>query len=148
MKKLIVFILAATTLQAWADDYAYQYLVLTDVQGNQTAMSTDGLKMTIDNVTLTITNNEGAAKTFYLVSLASMQFSETADNTTTAIETLPTNSDKQGNLEVYNLSGIQIATFDNVSLSQDRVSSLLKNTLGKGVYIVKQNGTTKKVTVR
>lgn len=137
MKKWTISLLAAMAIEAQAGDYVYRYLVVTDVQGNSTSVVTDGLRFTISDGNLVAVNNEGNF-TFTLGQLASMTFSETATNTTTAVDALPVT--QATTIEAYSLGGARIGCFN--SMSQ------LKNTLAKGVYIVKQNGITKKVTIK
>ena len=137
MKKWTISLLAAMAIEAQAGDYVYRYLVVTDVQGNSTSVVTDGLRFTISDGNLVAVNNEGNF-TFTLGQLASMAFSETATNTTTAVDALPVT--QATTIEAYSLGGARIGCFS--SMNQ------LKNTLAKGVYIVKQNGTTKKVTIK
>ena len=137
MKKWTISLLAAMAIEAQAGDYVYRYLVVTDVQGNSTSVVTNGLRFTISDGNLVAVNNEGNF-TFTLGQLASMTFSETATNTTTAVDALPVT--QATTIEAYSLGGARIGCFN--SMSQ------LKNTLAKGVYIVKQNGTTKKVTIK
>lgn len=119
----------------YADDYTYPYLVFTNSQGQQTAIAVDGLEIKISDGNLLATNAEGTT-TLSLADLASMQFTETAD-TSTGIDELDT---AELPVTVYSLSGIEVGTFDNLKMAQQR--------LQQGVYIVKQNGKTAKFCVR
>ena len=87
-----------------------------------------------------VASNDGeTTATFELASLVSMAFADTATSVVTAIDgTLGTA--QEGEVEAYNLSGVRLSTFS--SMSQ------LKSALGRGIYIVKQNGTTKKITLK
>jgi hypothetical protein len=136
MKKWTLTLLAAAALEAQAGDYTYKYLVLTDAQGNTTSVSTDGLTLRVPDGNLVATNSLGTA-TFALSQLASMAFSESATSAVTAINALPGND---APIEAFTTGGVSMGTFG--SMSQ------LRATLSKGVYIVKQNGTTKKITVK
>ena len=137
MKKWTITILAAMAIEAQAGDFVYKDLVFTDTQGNTTSIATKGLKLTVADGSLVAVNSDGTT-TFTLSQLATMAFSETAMNPTTAIEALP--ALPSSSIEAYSLKGERLGTFDNMTQ--------LKNTLVKGIYIVKQNGTTKKITIK
>lgn len=139
MKKWIAIIVATIAMQAQADDFTYKYLVMTDASGTETALSAEGLKLSVANGYLVASNDGETTATFELASLVSMAFAETATSVVTAIDgTLGTA--QEGEVEAYNLSGVRLGTFS--SMSQ------LKSALGCGIYIVKQNGTTKKITLK
>lgn len=139
MKKWIAIIVATIAMQAQADDFTYKYLVMTDASGTETALSAEGLKLSVANGYLVASNDGETTATFELASLVSMAFAETATSVVTAIDgTLGTA--QEGEVEAYNLSGVRLGTFS--SMSQ------LKSALGRGIYIVKQNGTTKKITLK
>lgn len=139
MKKWIAIIVATIAMQAQADDFTYKYLVMTDASGTETALSAEGLKLSVANGYLVASNDGETTATFELASLVSMAFAETATSVVTAIDgTLGTA--QEGAVEAYNLSGVRLGTFS--SMSQ------LKSALGCGIYIVKQNGTTKKITLK
>ncbi|MBQ9355716.1 MAG: hypothetical protein IJT98_00265 [Prevotella sp.] len=137
MKNGMIICLLALSAQALAGDFTYKYLVMTDSGGNHTSLATSGLTMRIENGNLVIVSNEGTT-TLSLASLAKMEFSETkVGNTTTAIGMLPVGS---ADVEVFNLQGVGMGTFS--SMSQARA------TLPAGIYIVKQNGQTRKITLK
>lgn len=137
MKKWTISLLAAMALEAQASDYVYKYLVVTDAQGNATSVATEGLTLTIVGGSLVAANSEGSAS-FTLSQLASMAFSQTAIGNATAVESLPVT--QSAAMEVFTLGGVRLGTFSS--------KTQLSNELGKGVYIVKQNGTTKKITIK
>ena len=139
MKKWIAIILTTIAMQAQADDFTYKYLVMTDASGTETALSAEGLKLCVANGYLVASNDGETTATFELASLVSMTFTEEASSVVTAIDsTLGTA--QEGEVEAYNLSGVRLGTFG--SMNQ------LKSALGRGIYIVKQNGTTKKITLK
>ena len=137
MKTWTISLLAAIAIEAQAGDYVYKYLVVTDAKGNVKSLTTEGLKLMIADGSLVAVNSEGTAA-FTLTQLASMALSETALNTATAMETLPVTQETA--IEAFTLGGVSLGTFSNMSQ--------LRSELVKGVYIIKQNGTTKKITVK
>lgn len=134
-KSILLSLFLALASMMYADDYTYPYLVFTNSQGSQTAIAVDGLEITISDGNLLATNAEGTT-TLSLADLASMQFTETADMST-GIDELDT---AELPVTVYSLSGIEVGTFDNLKMAQQR--------LQQGVYIAKQNGKTAKFCVR
>ena len=141
MKKWSITLLVAFAIQAQAadDNVTYNYLMVTNADGNCTPLVAEGLKMTFTNGNLTATSADGTTTTLPLASLATMVFAENADGAATVIDSTA-DSDRQGTVEVYSLSGTCLGTFE--SMSQ------LKATLKAGIYVVKQNGTTKKISVK
>lgn len=137
MKNGMIICLLAISAQTLADDFTYKYLVMTDSDGKHTSVATSGLTLTIDNGNLVLVNEEGTTS-LSLASLATMEFSEEKiSDTTTAIGSLPAISTA---VEVYNLQGVSQGTFDSISQA--------RSTLPKGIYIVKQNGQTRKITLK
>lgn len=136
MKKWTFTLLAAIALQTQAADFTYRYLVVTDAQGNSTSLAAEGLRLTVSNGKLVATNADGTA-TFTLAQLSSMVFSESDPSTVTAIDVMPGSTTP---IEAYTVGGMHLGTF--ASMSQ------LRSAVGQGVYIIKQNGTTKKITVK
>ncbi len=138
MKQYIIILLATVAMTTQADDFTYNYLVMTANDGTKTSVSVTDLNMTFADGRLSAVNADGT-RAFDLVSLASMAFSETIEesgNTTTDI-CLP---DSDAPAEVFTLSGMAKGTFGNLTQ--------MKKTLPAGIYIVKQNGKTTKITIQ
>lgn len=110
----------------------YDYLTFQNTDGNQVSMSVNGLKMQIADGNLVATNGEGTM-TFALSNLSKMLFTETSGIADNII------SDSKA-VTVYNLSGVKIGEYQNVASAQ--------KALDKGVYVVKENDKTYKMTVK
>lgn len=110
----------------------YDYLTFQNTDGNQVSMSVNGLKMQIADGNLVATNGEGTM-TFALSNLSKMLFTETSGIADNII------SDSKA-VTVYNLSGVKIGEYQNVASVQ--------KALDKGVYVVKENDKTYKMTVK
>lgn len=133
MKKTLLTLLAAgaLALPVSADDYTYLTLTLQDNQ--QQSLVASGLTLTFSGSNMIATVN-GTSTTFALSDLQSMAFtSEAASVDKLTVDTA------NGPLHVYSLQGIDFGEFDNIEQ--------LRSQCGKGVYVVKQNGKTLKITV-
>lgn len=137
MKKLIAILLAIVAIGAQADDFTYKYLVMSESDGAKTYLDVEGLELTFVDGVLSA-RNSARSYTFTLASLFSMQFAQTSGPTTAVSPSpqLPNSSP----VEVFTLSGVSRGSFS--SLSE------MKSSLPAGIYLVKQNGTTTKITVR
>lgn len=124
MKRLLFILMMMTgTLAMQAGDYPYLTFETTD--GNKVSVSTESLTLTVSGTTLT-----AGSQSFTLVNLSRMYFS-TSDETTTGISETVT-VDLNEVTDIYDLKG-------------NRVS---KSQMQKGVYIVKTNKRTFKMTVK
>lgn len=124
MKRLLLFLMMMTgTLAMQAGDYPYLTFETTD--GNKVSVSTESLTLTISGTTLTAGN-----QSFTLVNLSKMYFS-TSDETTTGISETVT-ADLNEVTDIYDLKGNKVS----------------KSQMQKGVYIVKTNKGTFKMTVK
>lgn len=135
MRKLLFIPLALASMQTLADDYTYPYLVLTANDGTQTALPVDGLRLTFSDGQLVATTSNGQ-QTLDLSTLFSMAFSTTT-STETAIERTV---DTLQPVEVYTVSGISRGSFDSLGEA--------KATLPHGIYIIKQQDKTLKISVK
>lgn len=127
-KTLITMILAGT-LSAQAAEY--QYLTIEKSDGTATSLTAIGLNIAYSSTQLTATNGTETA-TLALSEVSRMYFSNTKADTATGISTA-VNSTTAQETEVYDLSGHRLPQ---------------GTALRKGVYIVKENGKTRKVTVK
>ena len=124
MKRLLFILMMMTgTLVIQAGDYPYLTFETTD--GNKVSVSTESLTLTVSGTTLTAGN-----QSFTLVNLSKMYFS-TSDESTTGISETVT-ADLNEVTDIYDLKGNKVS----------------KSQMQKGVYIVKTNKGTFKMTVK
>lgn len=124
MKRLLFILMMMTgTLAMQAGDYPYLTFETTD--GNKVSVSTESLTLTVSGTTLTAGN-----QSFTLVNLSRMYFS-TSDESTTGISETVT-ADLNEVTDIYDLKGNEVS----------------KSQMQKGVYIVKTNKGTFKMTVK
>lgn len=133
MKKTILTmaLAAISAVGSYADDYGY--LTFEALDGAQTSVAVDNLKITVVDGNLVVSNGTESA-TLSVASLSKMFFSSTSgvDN---AI--LPEGSTE---VKAYALSGVCVGTYRTVATAAAA--------LPKGVYILKSGNETKKITVR
>lgn len=134
-KSILLFMFLSLASWMHADDYTYNYLVMTNGQGSQTAIAVEGLEITFSDGSLVATNADGTT-TLSLTDLAMMEFSETAE-VSTGIDEMNVSAQP---VVVYSLSGVQMGSFANVREAQQR--------LQQGVYVAKQEGKTAKFCVK
>ena len=124
MKRLLFILMMMTgALAMQAGDYPYLTFETTD--GNKVSVSTESLTLTVSGTALTAGN-----QSFTLVNLSRMYFS-TSDETTTGISETVT-ADLNEVTDIYDLKGNKVS----------------KSQMQKGVYIVKTNKGTFKMTVK
>lgn len=124
MKRLLFILMMMTGgLAMQAADYPYLTFETTD--GNKVSVSTESLTLTVSGTTLTAGN-----QSFTLVNLSRMYFS-TSDESTTGISETVT-ADLNEVTDIYDLKGNKVS----------------KSQMQKGVYIVKTNKGTFKMTVK
>ena len=124
MKRLLFILMMMTgTLAMQAADYPYLTFETTD--GNKVSVSTESLTLTVSGTTLTAGN-----QSFTLVNLSRMYFSTSDESTTGISETMT--ADLNEVTDIYDLKGNKVS----------------KSQMQKGVYIVKTNKGTFKMTVK
>lgn len=124
MKRLLFILMMMTgTLAMQAGDYPYLTFETTD--GNKVSVSTESLTLTVSGTTLTAGN-----QSFTLVNLSRMYFSTSDESTTGISETMT--ADLNEVTDIYDLKGNKVS----------------KSQMQKGVYIVKTNKRTFKMTVK
>jgi hypothetical protein len=124
MKRLLFILMMMTgTLAMLAADYPYLTFETTD--GNKISVSTESLTLTVSGTTLTAGN-----QSFTLVNLSRMYFSTSDESTTGISETMT--ADLNEVTDIYDLKGNKVS----------------KSQMQKGVYIVKTNKGTFKMTVK
>ena len=124
MKRLLFILMMMTgTLAMQAGDYPYLTFETTD--GNKVSVPTESLTLTVSGTTLTAGN-----QSFTLVNLSRMYFSTSDESTTGISETMT--ADLNEVTDIYDLKGNKVS----------------KSQMQKGVYIVKTNKGTFKMTVK
>ena len=128
MKKLLILtLLAALTLGTKAANYNYLVFTLTD--GTTKSITANNLNITFADGKLEATSgNDGIS--IDLNVLAKMEFSN--DNTT-GIDTIEANVTLDEATEIYDMNGRRMPS---------------STTLSRGIYIIKSNGKTTKITVK
>ena len=128
MKKTIILtLLCALCMGAQAADYNYLVFTLTD--GTTKSITASNLNITFaDGKLEAISGNDGVS--IDLSVLAKMEFSN--DNTT-GIDSIENGTLKIENAEVYDMNGRRMPS---------------NTTLSRGIYIIKSNGKTTKVTIK
>jgi len=136
MKKVVLMMVALLgTFVAKASDYDYPYLTIQSTDGTTQSLDVTSLKITFDDGQLVATNASGS-QSFTLSSLSKMYFTESASAITTAVGQIPT----AGETNVYTVGGIFVGSFDSMEQA--------KNSLTKGVYVMKSNQKTFKIAVK
>ena len=120
--------LGAMTAQA----YDYPYLTFQMTDGTVQSVAVDDLTIAFSDGQLVATNADGS-QTFTLTELSKMYFSTTS----TAIEDVTAS---EAAVEVYTVQGVSKGTFDSMQTA--------KASLGKGIYIIKCDGSTFKIAVK
>ena len=126
----VLFMLAVT-----AGAEAYPYLSFQYADGTASSFGTESLSFT-DSGSKLVVSNGSTSQTLSVADITKMFF--TANDVSGISEVTSEGTD--GNLEVYNISGIYIGKFAN--------ARSLGETVEPGIYLVKQNGKTKKIAVR
>ncbi len=129
--KQIIALVAFLAVATFAKADNYQYLVLEQTDGTTIKLVASGLTMTFQNGQLVASDGT----TVSLTSLSQMYFA----NTDTAIREMDVNGG-DSSVEVYTISGARLGAY----ASAEKALQSLQH----GVYIVKSNGKTQKITVR
>lgn len=129
-KELLTLALLTGMLSAQADEYPYLIFQTTD--GSRTPVEVESLTIQIVDGNLV-----AGGKTFCLTSLSKMFFATTPD-ATSGIEDL--RSAENGTVEVYSLNGVSLGSYNNVSEA--------KQSLQRGIYVIKSGSKTFKVAVK
>ena len=132
MKKLILMFLLVCAGMVQAGEYAY--LVFTNTEGTQTALTVTNLTITVNGAQLDVTNNEGTVN-FSLTELASMQF-RTESGEWAAVENV---LDGDGPVRVFTILGTSLGEFDNMVQAA--------SSLGHGIYIVTDGKRSVKINI-
>lgn len=136
--KQLIFIFTALLLcdNAMADD-EYPYLTFEDSDGSTISISVKSLEITVSNGELIVINSEKST-TLTLLSLSKMYFTTTDITDTSSVdEVIPIKGERA---EVLTLSGISMGIFPNVNTA--------RKALPKGIYLIKSNYGTHKMSIR
>lgn len=112
--------------------YDYPYLVFQTTDGNATSVEVSDLTISVNGTSLVVTNGDGT-QTFTLSDLSKMYFSQTA-----GIDDI--RDDNGQAVEVFRLSGQRVGSFIDLRSARQQ--------LEKGIYIVKTNGQTSKISIQ
>ena len=139
MKKLLTLLFVLSTLPCAAQ--SYDYLTLRQTNGEETSFSSDKLKITFDNGVMKFDN--GVQKASVALGEINKMFFASAS---TAISNVFTKGSiapaiRNGRLSVKSRAPLQVYSADGHSLSPDA-------TFTPGIYLVKVNGQTFKVTAQ
>lgn len=139
MRKLLTLLFVLSTLPCAAQ--SYDYLTLRQTNGDETSFSSDKLKITFDNGVMKFDNGVQTAS-FPLGDVSKMFFATTS----TSISNVFTKGSiapiiRNGRLSVQSGAAVQVYSADGRSLSPDA-------TFTPGIYLVKVNGQTFKVTAQ
>ncbi|MBQ8047373.1 MAG: hypothetical protein IJ196_05560 [Prevotella sp.] len=125
-KTILTTLLLMTALLGRADEY--QYLAFQATDGTVQQIAVEGLKITFSDGKLTAVAGDDS-KTFTLSELSKMYFTNTV-----GINEVEADGQQDAVVAIYNLQGVKM--------------DAVPDQLPKGIYIIKQNGTTKKITVK
>ncbi len=138
MRKLLLSVLLAVSLQAMAEDFGF--LTFTKGDGTAQSLAVSDLNITFSAGVATVTNGTETA-TFNLSELANMYFSAEAISTGISDVTAETAAGQfAGEVSVYAASGVFMGTYSDLDAAQSQ--------LPRGIYIMKSNSITKKIAVK
>lgn len=131
--------LIISTLLGWATATqadTYSYLTFQKADSSCVAVAVESLSMTFANGKLIATNGTDTYE-LSVADLSRMFFSST---TPTGIADLATDRPANAQVEAYALTGARLGTFANLKAFEQRAP--------KGVYVVRTNGRTLKLSVK
>jgi len=134
MKRLLI-VMFVMSLSCAAMAASYDYLVLRQADGTETALPSIGLKITFTDGNAVAVAADGSTATLPLGGLSVMYLSDTG---TTGITSATTAA--EGHATVYTITGVKVA--------EDGSLSTLKQRLRPGVYVVKTESGTFKTQVK
>ncbi|WP_293490470.1 hypothetical protein [Prevotella sp.] len=132
MKRTLISMLTLLAVTAASADN-YSYLAFQTADGSTRNIGVESLEMTFSDGKL-IASNGTESLEISVADLTRMFFSSEA----TAIKDI--SLDKDSPVKVYNVEGVCVGSYDNMASASAN--------MGKGVYIVKGEKTTHKITIR
>lgn len=138
MKKMFLAIALTTGCMA-TQAYEYPYLTVQKADGTAVSLAVESLVITFSDGQLVAANGDGTT-TLTLSELSKMLFESSPTAITTAIDgsTLSTGSDT--GVEVYSTGGMFMGRFNSMEQAC--------NQMRPGIYMMRQNGETKKIAVK
>ncbi|MGM9693656.1 MAG: hypothetical protein ACI3YC_01425 [Alloprevotella sp.] len=139
MKKLLILFFVLGALPCAAQ--SYDYLTLRQTDGSETSFSSDKLKITFNNGMMTLNNGVQSASVA-LSEVGKMYFASAPTSISTVFckgNVVP--AIRNGRLSVPSGAAVQVYSADGRSLSPDAAFT-------PGIYLVKVNGKTFKVTAQ
>ena len=144
-KLLLTMMLSMSFIGSWAGDY--DYLILVSQPAGESAMLSSiesmGLTITFADGKIVLTPADGEVKRLPIEELQMMYFSDTAEGGEIQSPTLIREAlaeMEQTEVEVYGRDGTYYGRFDNLKAAQ--------SVLTRGVYLVRNNTKTVKITVK
>jgi len=125
-KALLTLLMVVASLGVQADDYAYPYLAFQASDGTVTTVSVESLTMTVSNGQLVAVNSNGT-QTYTLSDLSAMYFTTEVSDGVNDIKVEISDDD-----EVYDLQG----------------RKMTRDQMRHGIYVIKTQSGTRKVTVK
>ena len=116
-----------------AEEYAY--LLFTNTEGTQTALTVTNLTITVNGAQLDVTNDDGTVN-FSLTELASMQF-RTEGGELAAVENV---LDGDAPVRVFSILGTSLGEFENLVQAA--------SSLTHGVYIITDGKRSVKINIQ
>lgn len=133
-KSMLMMMVLISTLQAWAYDYPYLTFQLSD--GSTQSVAVESLVLTFNEAGQLVATNADGMQTFTLTNLSKMYFGTESTGIAETISSTPVD----GTVEVFTTGGVFIGRFNTMSQARAQMK--------QGVYVVKQNGQTKKIAVK
>ena len=130
-KHLLPMLLCLASLTAGA--YEFQYLTLETTEGSSVNITCEKLEMKVDDSQSLIVSNAEGTQTFKLSTLEKMYFS--GQTGTDAVITVA-----DGPVTLYSTAGVCLGSYENIRAAVADVAP--------GVYVVKANGLTSKISVK
>ena len=135
MKKRFPFLIFACLSGVMAHADTYPYLSFQKADGTVVSMDAESLTMTFSDGKLVVSNGSDA-QTFTVAELSAMYFS--AADATAIKDVSITASD--GAVEAFDLQGVSLGKYSDIRSLKEKVKA--------GVYVVKANGKTRKITIK
>ncbi|MCR5131436.1 MAG: hypothetical protein K6C10_08260 [Prevotella sp.] len=127
MKKVFILLIGLIgALGLHAEDYEYPYLTFETTDGEKISISVSSLTMTFSSSTLT-----AGTQYFNLANLSKMYFTTTDESTTTSIKEVSA-ADLDEATAIYDIQGRKVT----------------KDQMQRGIYVIKTNKGTFKVSVK
>ncbi len=130
-KAILTLMIVVGALAARA--YDYPYLAFETASGEVTTVAVESLALSFSGGNLVATDSEGT-HTFALTDLKRMCF------TTSSTSVIDTTLAADGEVEVYNIAGVELGRFAGIDDA--------RRSLPSGIYLIKTNRGTQKIAVR